>query len=288
MVSIITNLTTVSNNGLLAGSFIGLDTTSGNATYSGVITDSTGTGGGAVGLNKFGGNTLTLSGANTFSGPVSVGGLASQNGGTLSVSSLNSVNNGSPTLASSSLGRPTTQTNGTITFGVQSSTSSAGLTYTGSGETTDRVLLINLGGVGFTLDQSGTGLLKFTSNFGNSSNGARTMTLQGSTAGTGEFAGVLTDAGPVGTNALSIIKAGTGTWTLSGVNTYSGTTRVNGGTLIITNSLGLQNSAIDTAGAGTLTFSGLTATRPLVVYLVEPPLPRCLARRASATATSPL
>ncbi len=99
-----------------------------------------------------GGGTVVLGGANTFTGSVWV------NSGVLTVASLNRVAGGT---ASSSLGAPTTAANGTIAVG--SAGFGATLRYTGAGETTDRV--VNLAGTtgGATLDQSGTGLLKFTS-----------------------------------------------------------------------------------------------------------------------------
>ena len=66
--TIATNLTTgLTSNGLLAGSFLGLAVAS-PTTVSTVLTDSVGVGGGAVGVVKSGGSTLTLDQANTFSG----------------------------------------------------------------------------------------------------------------------------------------------------------------------------------------------------------------------------
>lgn len=66
--TIATNLTSgISNNGLRSGSFLGLNVTAAT-TVSSVLTDSTGTGGGAVGLVKTGTAILTLDQANTYSG----------------------------------------------------------------------------------------------------------------------------------------------------------------------------------------------------------------------------
>src|SRR4029077_16656429 len=126
--------------------------------------------------------TTILSGTNTYTGPTSI-----QNG-VLSVGSINSVAGGN---ASGNLGAPLTVANGTISIG--STTNGAQLTYTGTGETTDRV--INLAGTtgGVTIDQSGTGLLKFTSALTATGAGSKTLTLQGSTAGTGEIAGAIVD-----------------------------------------------------------------------------------------------
>jgi len=66
--TIATNLTSgLNNDGLLAGSFLGLNIASAT-TVSAVLADSVGTGGGAVGIVKSGGSTLTLDQTNTFSG----------------------------------------------------------------------------------------------------------------------------------------------------------------------------------------------------------------------------
>ena len=192
--------------------------------------------------------TLTLAGANTFNG------ACGAFGGTLSVSSLNYVSSGtlSPN-TSSSLGKPSNAANGTISLGT---TITAGtLRYTGTGETTDRVIKFSGTTGGATLDQSGTGLLKFTSNLTApgtaSTDGRKTLTLQGSTAGTGEIGSVIPDstAGNAGQLATSVTKAGTGTWTLSGVNTYSGATTASGGKLVAVVGGSCANSAVSVAAA---------------------------------------
>jgi autotransporter-associated beta strand protein len=249
-----TNLTSnVNNNGMRPNSFMSLDTRNAPAgiyTYSAILKDSTG-GGGAVNFSLFGTTTTTLelTGANTYSGVTMV-----RNNGTLRVSSLNSVFT-NPTLgtvhsASSSLGAPTTVDNGTIRLGESgwngntfpgTTYQSGNLTYTGTGETTDRKLF--LGGYSgnastrtYTIDQSGTGLLKFTSNFDQQiTNTNNSLILAGSTTGTGEISGVITQntGTVVGTYDTRVTKEGTGTWTLSGANTYTGLTRINGGLLIV-------------------------------------------------------
>ena len=203
-------------------------------TYQGVIAGS-----GSFALGSSSNNTLTLAGANTYTGTTSI-----QNG-ILSVSSLNKVTGGT---ASSSLGAPITVANGTIAMG--STTNTGQLTYAGTGETTDRV--INLAGTtgGATLDQSGTGLLKFTSAFTATGAGIKVLTLQGSTAGTGEIGGAIIDNSV--TNTTTVTKTGTGTWTLSGTNTYTGATNVNGGTLALGSSGALGTSGTISFGGGTL------------------------------------
>jgi len=65
----------VTNNGLKAGSTIAFDTTNasgGTFTVADAIANTTGTGGGTVGLRKIGANTLVLSNTNTYTGPTIV------------------------------------------------------------------------------------------------------------------------------------------------------------------------------------------------------------------------
>ena len=247
------NLSTgVNNNGLKAGSSVGFDTTNGNANISANLTDSSGTGGGTVGLVKLGANTLTLSGTNSYSGKT-----YNRGGGTLSVSSFNSVatNAGLGTVhsASSSLGAPTTVANGTIDLGDNNTSAGVGLIYTGSGETTDRVLNFAAQGTNnHTINQSGSGLLKFTSSFTINTNTSQGLTLTGSTSGAGEIAGSL----PMVAGTLT--KSGTGTWTLSGTSTYSGATSVTAGKLVVSGSI--ANTAVTVSNTGTILASGATGT----------------------------
>ena len=154
--------------------------------------------------------------SNSFSGPVSV------SAGTLSVAGIGNAG------ANSYLG-----TNGTINLGASSTAGT--LLYTGAGETSDKV--INLGGTsgGGTITNNGSGLLKFTSAI-TAATTAKTFTLSGS--GRGEFAG---DIGN-GSGTVSLTKSGTGIWTLSGTNTYTGGTLVSGGMLQFAKQVSLYNN----------------------------------------------
>lgn len=82
--TLFTNLLTVNNNGLKTGSSVGIDTRNATATvtYSHILADSTGTGGGAVGFAKLGSGTLVLDQPNTYTGSNAV------RGGILSVAAI--------------------------------------------------------------------------------------------------------------------------------------------------------------------------------------------------------
>ena len=177
-------------------------------------------------VSKVGAFTTTFSGANTYLGPTAV--MA----GGLRVPALGSVSGGP-----SPLGAPTTPAQGTVKLG--SGTTAGTLVYAGMGETSDRI--IDMAGTtgGATIDQSGTNLLKLTSGLVCSGAGAKTLTFQGSTIGTGEFAGAISNG--LNGSAVTVVKTGAGAWTLSNANTYSGGTQIKGGgTLIVThpNALG--------------------------------------------------
>lgn len=87
--------------------------------------------------------------------------------------------------------------------------------------------------------------------------GARTLTLTGTSTGTNTIAGALQDGATVGTLAgtLSVVKAGVGTWVLSGTNTYTGATTVSNGTLVVNGAT--TNSAITVVSNAMLCGSGM-------------------------------
>ena len=183
--------------------------------------------------------TLTLTGSTGGIGKIS-GPIADLNTPANQVTALNKVTGGSP---ASNLGAPADAAKGTIALGRTDTTGT--LRYTGAGETTDRI--VDLAGTvgGGVIDQSGVGLLRFTSDFTATGAGSKTLTLTGSTAGTGEIAGAIVDHDTAMSLRTSLTKAGTGTWTLSGDNTYSGQTTISAGTLSIASDNGLGAAAID-------------------------------------------
>ncbi|WP_075090218.1 beta strand repeat-containing protein [Verrucomicrobium spinosum] len=160
-----------------------------------------------------GGGTVILRGANTWTGVTNI------QGAIVDVVSLNSVVGGT---ASSSLGAPVSVSAGTISIG--SATLNTTLKYSGTGETTDRVVNLLLGNA--TIEHAGTGLLKFTSGFTATGGGEKTFTLSGSSTGVGEIAGAIVDNSTI--NKTNVNVTGLATWVLSGNNSYTGTTTVSG------------------------------------------------------------
>jgi len=78
----------------------------------------------------------------------------------------------------------------------------------------------------------------------------KVVTLSANTTGAGSSGATITVAGVA--NLTSVTKAGTGTWTLSGANTYSGNTTVTAGTLKV----GVANAIPSGSGKGNLVLNG--------------------------------
>ena len=84
----------------------------------------------------------------------------------------------------------------------------------------------------------------------NSSAFAATLTV-GNNNATSTFSGILQN----GTGSLGLIKTGTGTFTLSGTNNFTGVTSIGSGTLVVNGSLA-AGSSVTAQAAGTLTGTG--------------------------------
>ena len=87
--------------------------------------------------------------------------------------------------------------------------------------------------------------------------GTRTVTISPATSGAVAQGASLTIAGVK--NVTHVSKSGTGTWTLSGANTYSGNTTVSGGSLIVNGGLKFvvtNTAANKITGTGSVSFNG--------------------------------
>lgn len=209
-------------------------TVSGSGTYGDGTNANSGIISGAISLVKSGTGTLTLGDVNTYTGTTTV------SGGTLQLAGGNA----------GSVGAITSSPIGTSTLNLNGGTLS-------SNNTTARTILnsTSLGGNVTLGDATNTGALSFDA--ATTISGA-TRTLTAASAVT--FTGAIGDGG----NAFGITKAGAGSITLSGANTYTGATTINAGTLTLSGSASIANSSAITVGSGgTFDVSGLTTALSL-------------------------
>ena len=223
----------------LNGFSLGVQAGAGGATSNVAVTSViSGTGGGSIA--KSGGSTLTLSGANTYSGGTTI-----SNGATSAAGTLN-INNGGGGGTSSAIGT------GTLTFA-------------------NAATIDNTSGSAVTLSTNNAQNWNASFTFTGSNNlnlGTGAVTL-GSTNNITVSANTLTVGGAI-SGAFGLNKAGAGALVFSGTNTYTGATTVSGGTLsvsVIANAgspSGIGN-ATSAAGnlvlnSGTLQYTGVTAS----------------------------
>jgi autotransporter-associated beta strand protein len=257
-----------------------------STTFSGVIQDGEFGGGTGGSLTKEGTGTLTLLGANTYTGGTMV------NGGLIDFSAANNFGTGQITLNGGGLqwatGTPTDisgqltaigshgatfDTNGNNVTLASALSGVGGVTKAGSGTLTLSSANTYIGGATVEAGTLRAGIAgAFVGNTAYAVNGG-TLDLNGfnltmsSLSGTGGTVALgaaalainqVTDTSYAGavTGTGSLTKTGSGTLTLSGVNTYTGTTTVNDGTLAVngtmTNATMTVNSSGTIAGTGTV------------------------------------
>ena len=212
-----------------------------STSFAGTLAGSTG------GLIKVGTGNLTLTNAgSTFQGQLQV------RDGAVSISSLTNATN------NSQIGR-----NATIVLGNLTTTGT--LQYTGAGHSVNRGL--NLGGTtgGGTLEANGAGALALSGAVTSGGAGSKTLTLTGTSTAANTLSGVISNNS--GVNLTSILKSGTGNWSLTNAaSTYTGSTTVAGGNLSVSalangganSSIGAATSAASNIvlDGGTLNYTG--------------------------------
>ena len=235
---------------------------------------------GSGGLTKLGQGTLTLSGVNTYSGGTNLNGgtlslysaaalgatdTISFAGGTLQYTASNTtdyssrfskVDNQLFSIDTNNqwvtFGSPISSTGGSLTkLGYGTLTLSGVNTYSGGTNLNGGILsLESADALGTTGTISfGGGTLQYTANTTDYSDRFSTVANQLFSIDT--YGQSITFASPISSIGGTLTKLGYGTLTLSGVNTYSGGTNLNGGTLSL-------DSADALGTTGTISFSGGT------------------------------
>ncbi|MEI6072621.1 MAG: autotransporter-associated beta strand repeat-containing protein, partial [Verrucomicrobiae bacterium] len=224
-----------------------------------------------------------ISGTNIWQGTVTLGSAARINSdsGSLTFNTAANSITGAFNLTLGGAGNGTV--GGTITIGAGTLTKDgAGIwtlsganTYTGATTVNGGLLQLNVAEIANTSGPLGKQLaaaantivlqgggLQFTSNNTNDYSGRLQLAdgFTGTIDTNGQNVAFATAIGVGTLKSGALTKAGTGTLTLTGNNTYNGKTLVSAGTLALGANLALQNSAIDTSGAGNITLSVTTPT----------------------------
>ncbi|MCP3382337.1 autotransporter domain-containing protein [Bradyrhizobium sp. CCGUVB4N] len=184
---------------------------------------------GGTTLTKAGAGTLTLTGAESFSG-------ATVSAGTLVFS------------ANATAGSAVITNSGNVLFEGNSTPGNAQLFNASAGSVFD---------LSMTSGPSGDNKLTAGSFAGAGTFylGANQLTVGSDNLST-NVTGVLADGGSGGGAGAALVKVGTGTLTLAGINTYTGATTVDGGTLAVNGSIASSSSLIVNSG-GTLGGTGI-------------------------------
>jgi autotransporter-associated beta strand protein len=184
-------------------------------------------------------STVTLNSANnTFSGGVAIptdGVLKISNGAALGSGTLTIGDaTGNVLTARFELSNNISVSNPITFFGRSTSATDGIRSVSGNNTLTGTIALGTGGGLGYIQSESGstltlgtTGSTAITTH--SSAPSGRTVVLQG--AGTGIVAGRIANLD--GTKTMAVTKNGTGTWTFSDANTYTGATNLNQGTLTV-------------------------------------------------------
>ena len=222
-----------------------------SSSFRGTLTNS----GGTLNIVKTGSATLSYSQPGTLH---TYTGTTTISGGGVNATTL--ANGGSP----SHLGASSSAASNLVFDGGALSYFNLGFGGAGA-QSLDRLFTVTENGG--AINASGSGALNFTNTgaYVSSGTGNRTLTIRGSNTGANTLAGVISDPS---SGSMSVTKSQTGSWVLSGANTYGGTTTVSAGTLSATGSsgLGATTGALvvenTNTGTGTAVVLNLSTTAP--------------------------
>lgn len=212
---------------------------------------------GTAGFTKGGSGTLILSAENPVSGTLNIDtGSSAANEGALrlahpkAAASITSI-----FIRSNNNGRSTLELDGTpggiscaapLTLSGRSGANPAILNLAGNNSLSG-AFNITSGGTYYIL-QSDAGTLSLTGNLSSLATGSRTLNIQGS--GETRITGILSDGSA--DTGLGITKSGSGLLTLTGNNSHSGPTTINGGTITLSGAGTLGTGPISLASGTTL------------------------------------
>lgn len=248
-----TNDLNLGTGAVALGADLTITATANDLTFGGIVS-------GAYNVTKEGdGNVYFTNSANTFTGKTTIA-QTTGSPGAVYFETIGNVGGGA-----SSLGAPATVGNGTIAIG--STTNGGTLAFSGSSDqSTDRVIDLASTTGTVTLDAGSGANLTFTSDFTATGGGDKTLALAGSTT-SNDIQGVIVDNS--GSNLTAIDKQGSGTWILSGNNTYTGTTTITAGTLQIgsggtsgniASASVINGSALEINRSDAMTYSGVISS----------------------------
>ncbi len=268
-------------------------TLSGANTYTGGTIVSAGTltlgaanilGGSTAPLSVASGATLALGSFAETVGAVSFTN-ATVSTGTLTGTSFNVTNGGTISTALAGTGAALTVTSGTLALTGANTytggTSISGSTVNVSGSGTLGATTNNLSLTNSTLTLGGTSQTAAAVTFGNSTISGGTITGTSFTSTGGTVSAVLAGSGATLTNTSGVLA-------LSGTNTFTGATLVNGGTINVSNASGLATTAsVSIANGAALNYRPTSLTPTALVSAAAPRRFRSSTARRSVVQSAP-
>ncbi len=255
MASFSDTVAALSGAGVIDNSVAGTPTLTVNGTASSTFLGTIKNAASSLSLTKTGSGTLVLASANAYSGGTAIG--ASGGAGVIRAAANQALGTGNITFDPTGNGGTArleltggSSLPNTILFSGRNNSTAGIENISGSNTLAGLINVVSGGGV-YTI-QTDAGLLTIggsgSTAITDSASGARSLTFQGT--GIGNVAGNITD----GSGTISLSKADVGSWTLGGANSYSGTTTVNAGTLVVNGTLGAGSVTVN---GGTLAGGGI-------------------------------